>query len=258
MVIKVPKYDLTYMIPYKSGQNVLGVSIQYFLMLNNIEFQYSEHLIDKTNEYYIFTRHPIERFFSCYNWFIKQCLNNNDLNKIKNQFKIENVDDFFMSYKELIKICRDYHYLPQFSFFFNTRENLDINEFNINIYEKFQNNFTNYKLFKIEDLKKEIDYNDFILKTEDYKVDYRTNKIKKFVNDGYKFNFLKETNENINFNFLTIYKYFSNYFNITHHLLKNDENEMSKNNFRKLNTLFSKECELYGYDLKTYISKTLI
>ena len=52
--------------------------------------------------------------------------------------------------------------------------------------------------------------------------------------------------------------YFSNYFNITHHLLKNDENEMSKNNFRKLNTLFSKECELYGYDLKTYISKTLI
>jgi hypothetical protein len=148
--IYIPKYDITLQFVNKSGSLVMLNTIIQFCKYNNIEYRFATKLDNK--KVYIFTRKPIDRFITSYNWFMDSSDDNYSTNKIKSKYNINNITDFIAHYETIMYEIKDTHYQPQLFELLNYNDR----KFNINnikdITTKLNLRYKSYIFLKIENI----------------------------------------------------------------------------------------------------------
>lgn len=141
----------------KSGSLLLLNTFIQFCKLYNISYTHSsilngtENDFNKDTKFYIFTRNPIDRFLTSYNWFKNESDSNNNVNLLKRKYSINNVTDFIKHYDTIMYQVEDTHYQPQLF------QILEYNTYPFTltfpiINEKLKNRFNQYQFIKVEDL----------------------------------------------------------------------------------------------------------
>ena len=141
--IYIPQYDITLQFTNKSGSLVMLNSIIQFCKYNDIEYRFATN--SDNRKVYVFTRNPIDRFITSYNWFMDSSENNANVKQIKVNHKIFTINDFISKYETIMYDIKDTHYQPQ-SF-----ELLNYNETTFDIND-IPNMINGYTFIKVEDV----------------------------------------------------------------------------------------------------------
>ena len=252
--IFLPEKNLGFLFAHKSGSRLLSNTLRSFFEL----MKYPYFLMDKHNQennlnmnqkakFYVFTRNPIDRFLSGYNWMNKQLINSKgeDFLEYYNDNNLKSINSYIKNYINLCNKFPDPHYYPQTFSILN--KNYDNSFFNgdFNLRKEFDNRFYSYKIINIEDIdskvKKDMKSSSLLLddETEIYKHQYKTIEIFEDFRDLGPL-------QRCHFNFS--YFYIKNMLDIEHHL--NIKQEISNENIDKIKNLFTNELLFFGYDNK--------
>ena len=68
MVLSLPDCSVSYIIPFKSGKNLIGTTLSHLFRIHDINHFIREDLSGIQECCNIFVRNPVDRFFSCYSW----------------------------------------------------------------------------------------------------------------------------------------------------------------------------------------------
>jgi hypothetical protein len=152
--IYIPQYNIAFQFTNKSGSLVMLNTFILFCNFYNITFEHLNRVIDYKKlkvKFYIFTRNPIDRFITSYNWFMDSSKNNVNVNQMKIKYRIDNIDDFIANYGTIMCEIKDTHYEPQL---FDVLK-YDDKKFNIDIIDinnKLINQYYKYEFIKMESI----------------------------------------------------------------------------------------------------------
>jgi hypothetical protein len=252
--IFLPKQNLGFIFTHKSGSRLLLNTLKTFCEIMKYGYFFmnyenaEDHLImNKKAKFYVFTRNPIDRFLSGYNWVNKILIGNKseEFNEYYNDKNLKSLESYIKNYSDLCDKFPDPHYNPQTFGILNKDFNNDFFNGDFNFRKEFDKKFYSYKIINIEDIdnriNKDIELSSLILdeKTEIYRYQYQTIDI---FEDFYELGPL----ERCHFNFT--YSYIKNMLNIRHHL--NVKQNITNENFDRINKLFINEVLFFGYNIK--------
>ena len=256
-ILNIKEKDLTIIIPLKNGHTLLYVSFIHLFKHLNIEVEVIVKPTEILNNVHIFVRNPINRFFSSYYWLgymaeIGEDVYKNNLITLLKKTNVSDIDSYINQYRNFLIECDDFHYIPQSCQILYSEDKIYKNELidiQTDIKLLYDKNFgLNYKIFKIEDINKNIEEN-------------RTSLIKKNIgfNGSYepiafntnKFSFLEDYPNEISFLFSTFYEYFKNiYIKTNHHKNIDYTDKINLHQFKTVCSLTENERTFFGYDLK--------
>jgi len=269
MHINVPEYNLSFIIPHKSGNTIIYSVLSDILDLNLIKFNTTFSREESEKNCFLFVRNPVDRFFSTYNWYMKmkklndldefENLTKDQLNTMKESLKIfedleiDTLSKFIEKYKLFINNSTDTHFLPQTSFFLKKSSDNGVrSNLNLNFRKEYDRHFENqnYRFFRIEDIIDIIDINKDLLMKNGLK-NFGLCRKDNVSNINLKtFPFLKLFPQNMNYLFMVFHKYFHDFLSDIHH--SNNSNyyyeEISKQEYIMVYEMFKKECIFFGYD----------
>jgi len=254
--IYLKDYNIALQFTNKSGSLVMLNTIILFCKYNNIPFEYLNIKINYKSlktKFYIFTRNPLNRFITSYNWFINS--DNANVYEIKTKYNIDSIEKFIEYYSNIMLEINDSHYIPQI---------LDILEYekqafkltSYNIKNKLKDKFHNYQFVKMETIgqydtnfKMSYQYVNGVQDTTDTKLfehDYSNT----FILNLFKEFDSIEYNTKTHFNLL--YNSIKTILDIRHHKSNNRLELLDKVANVKFN-IFDIENVLYGYSLSKSI-----
>lgn len=260
-ILNIKEKDLTIIIPLKNGHTLLYVTFIHLFKHLNIEVETKPSGV--LNNIHIFVRNPIDRFFSSYYWLDYMIKDGSEVekNKLKDllkKTKISDIDTYITEYKNFLTECNNFHYIPQSCEIFydlrNKNYKSEIIDPQTNLKLLYDKNFgSNYKIFKIEDITKNIDegISTLIKKNIGFNGDYNTPAF-----NLNKFDFLEDYPNEVSFLFSTFYQYFKNIYKVTNHHKNIDYTKKVK--FTEYDTVCSltkSECVFFNYDLKEFNRK---
>ena len=191
MHLNVPKYETTFLIPFKSGNRLLYSTLIELLELNKINYKLSYDTNEFEKDCQLFVRNPIERFFSSYNWFLRmddahdlsgkrewtvnEKKNFEKIAEVFHECEINSPSTFISNYIQFINSTDDFHYLPQTSFFITKSDDKGVRaNVNFNFRKEYDKFFTgNYRINRIEEIDELIDVNNQILRLSKFNVDFK-------------------------------------------------------------------------------------
>lgn len=277
MFINVNNYNISFIVPKKSGNKLIYSSLMHLFKIYGIDYTISSDTGTYEKNCYLFVRNPVDRFFSSYDWFLRLCNSTTTLTphdesiktntiEIFNHFEIKTLLDYINNYVKFINTCQDFHYLPQSSFFITkTVDNGVRTNLNLNYRKSYDNAFPdNYKIFRIEEIDEQIEKNIENLKLLKYGDNFLLNKT---ISDYgiKKFSFLNFLPENMSAKFMIIYRFFQSYYAVSHHSEDKNYyfNQISINDYISVCDMFKKESIFLGYDdnidtVRKYFKKNLM
>lgn len=251
MVLSLPDCSVSYIIPFKSGKNLIGTTLSHLFRIHDINHFIREDLSGIQECCNIFVRNPVDRFFSCYSWLqnrLKYDEENRENDKLRNlvsELKINSLDTFVKEYPNFIKNYGDPHFLPQSTYlleeFTNGYEFTKYKNLESDFAKKFKHSTFNF--YRIEDLANKYNVNNGVL--YESKLDYTTQNVDSLLKS---FDFLSFFDKELTFDFIILYSYYKVYFNQKHHLRWDYSEEATLNNMKQLYKYFLPELEYYGYD----------
>jgi hypothetical protein len=257
-ILNLKKYNTSFFIPVKNGHTLIYTTLSHLFQHFKIEIEFSFDTTTSLDKKIIFTRDPIDRFFSSYFWMKQMIEFDNDheekikINDYLRSSKITDINSYIINYRTFLQFCDDFHYIPQSSqllFYDNSffKEEVLDGDLNLLYKNKFKNNFKFIKIESINDviksnnntiIKENIGFNDKLKKTA-------------FNTDTIEFPFLSDFPAEFNFMFMLFYSYFKNlYGQREHHLNINYNDKVTKNEYSKVCQYTSNESYFFGYDQK--------
>lgn len=264
MHINVPEFETSFVIPFKSGNRVIYSTLIEVFKLNNIEYHLVSDQDNLENTCNLFVRHPLDRFFSTYSWYLKllrvdnsigsHLLDREDLNKVIEYFKISKIDtlsDYISKYKTFLNICEDFHYLPQSSFFLSRKKDVGVRaNINFNFRKEYDLKYEKVKhvFFRIEEINEIIKINYGLLETYSFAFPFKDDQT--LENQKIKlFPFLNKFPEKLNHQFMAYYIFYMDFYNKNHHEKNYDIfTQITEDELNTAFDMFKKEMYFFGYD----------
>jgi len=253
--IFLPDQSIGFIFTHKSGSRLLLNTLKSFCELMKYKYFFMNYenaedylVMNRKAKFYIFTRNPIDRFLSGYNWVNKVLINEKkeEFNEYHNSKNLTFINSYIKNYTDFCDKFPDPHYNPQTYGILNKQYSGDFFNGNFNFRKEFDKKFYSYKIINIEDIeeriKKDMKLTSLLMdeKTEIYRNQYQTIDI---FEDFYDLGPL----ERCHFNFS--YFYIKNMLDIQHHL--NIKEKISNQNIDKIKNLFLNEILFFGYELKS-------
>ena len=253
--INLTKENTSLVIPFKSGHSVLYATFLNLFKVMNIDYEVINDPSNKMKNVFIFTRNPIDRFFSGYFWLISSDKEYDSLNE---KYNISNLQSYISNYLRFINNENDLHYLPQSSQILakNVKAPFEVNLF-MNYRKKYDECFQgNYKIFRIEDITSVVNSNYDNMVSKKVGV-YPKVKLIEDV-EFKKFPFLEMFSVDINLLFMSFYEMFMKYNELTfHHKKTNYYNKVSLQEYNQVFNYFQHELNWFGYEKDDEIVKKL-
>jgi hypothetical protein len=260
--IYIPKYKCAFITGNKSGSRALLNTFVMFFDYIDIEYtqiETSDYIALPDTKYYIMVRNPLERFFTTYNWLMRDTSKKTELefNKIENvlkKYNIQTIEDYANSYKKLYNELEfDTHLFEQYYSFIPPPhfKNNGIDISYIELKKAFDKKFNNYQFIHIENLLdiSETYRNNFSLSDDGY----LTNSIGFMIDVFSEFDKLTIEQKKLSNIF---YSYIIQILDTRHHS-KLKTSEYRENYIGKITNnymhLFRNELILYGYNAPTII-----
>ena len=147
----LPDYNITLQFTNKTGSLQMLNSFMLFFNYNNIKYEDASKFYDTTNpfnddtHFYIFTRNPIDRFFTTYNWFMDSSDSVELVVNLKNKYNITDIESFILNYHKIMYEVDNTHYQPQtFEILQFDKNNftIDLNTIKESLFNRFKTNYT--------------------------------------------------------------------------------------------------------------------
>lgn len=256
--INLTKEKITIIVPYKSGHTLLYSTFIHLFKHYNIDFTIGATTDNFLENVYVFVRNPLDRFFSSYNWFEEMYLRGDGddntiprIKKYKESCNITDLKSYIRNYNEFIKICDDYHFLPQTSqILYSSSKNITITKKQPISDIEFEYNKKlgpNYKIFRVEEINDTIKINKDILNINGVGFFNKINNTL-FNSDIKIFDFLNPFDDNLNSMFMIFYVYFKNLFDESgHHKKQTYLDKISEEDFCLSYLLIKREFDFFGY-----------
>jgi hypothetical protein len=253
--INLTKQNTSLVIPFKSGHSVLYATFLNLFKVMNIDYEIVNDPSNKMENVFIFTRNPIERFFSGYFWLISSDKEYESLNE---KYNIPNLQSYISNYLRFINNEVNLHYLPQSAQILtkDLGSPLDVNLF-MNHRKKYDDCFRgNYKIFRIEDITSVVNsnYDNMIAKKVGI---YPKVKLIEDV-EFKKFPFLEMFSVDVNLLFMSFYEMFMKYNELSyHHKNTNYYSQVSLQEYNQVFNYFQYELNWFGYEKDDDVVKKL-
>ena len=126
-------YNIALQFTNKTGSLQMINTFMLFFNYNNIKYEAintlynSPNQFDEKTQFYIFTRNPIDRFITTYNWFMYYSDSVDVAVSLKKKYNITDIESYINNYTNIMYEIDNTHYQPQIF------EILQFNENNFNI-----------------------------------------------------------------------------------------------------------------------------
>lgn len=147
----LPDYNIALQFTNKTGSLQMINTFMLFFNYNNIKYEEASILYDSPNsfdektQFYIFTRNPIDRFITTYNWFINSSDSVDIVLNLKNKYNITDIESYINNYTSIMYEINDTHYQPQIFEILQFNKNkfkIDLNSIKNDLSKRFLNNYT--------------------------------------------------------------------------------------------------------------------
>ena len=253
--INLIKEKISIVIPYKSGHSVLYETFLNLFKVMEIDYEIVNDPSNKMENVFIFTRNPIDRFFSGYFWLISS---DKEYETLKEKYKINDLQSYISNYLRFINSESNLHYLPQSTQILMKclGDPLEVNLF-MNHRKKYDDCFKgNYKIFRIEDITSVVNSNYDNMSSKKVGL-YPKVKLIEDV-EFKKFPFLEMFSVDVNLLFMSFYEMFMKHNKLTyHHKNINYYNQISLQEYNQVFNYFQYELNWFGYEKDDEIVKKL-
>lgn len=147
----LPDYNIVLQFTNKTGSLQMLNSFMLFFNYNNIKYEAASTLYNTHNEFnektqfYIFTRNPIDRFVTTYNWFMYSSDSVDVAVSLKHKYKITDIESYINNYTNIMCEINNTHYQPQIFEILQFNENnfnIDLNTIKESLFKRFKTNYT--------------------------------------------------------------------------------------------------------------------
>lgn len=147
----LPDYNIALQFTNKTGSLQMLNSFMLFFNYNNIKYETASTFYNTTNpfnddtQFYIFTRNPIDRFVTTYNWFMYYSDSVDVVVSLKNKYKITDIEAYINNYTNIMCEINNTHYQPQLFEILEFNENnfnIDLNTIKESLFKRFKTNYT--------------------------------------------------------------------------------------------------------------------
>jgi hypothetical protein len=254
--INLTKENTSIVIPFKSGHSMLFTTFLNLFKFMKIDYEIvHRNSSKKLDNVFIFTRNPIDRFFSGYFWLISS---EPSYIPVIEKYEIYDLQSYISNYLRFINSETNLHYLPQSSFILSKlSEPFDVDLFK-NYRKKYDEYHTgNYKIFRIEDISSAVksNYGDMMSKNVGI---YPTVTLLEDVKFK-KFPFLEMFSDDVNLLFMSFYEMLMKYNDLNqHHKHVNYYDMVSLREYNQVFNYFQYELNWFGYEKDDEIVKKLV
>jgi hypothetical protein len=115
----LPDYNIALQFTNKTGSLQMINTFMLFFNYNNIKYEEATILynspnpFDEKTQFYIFTRNPIDRFITTYNWFMNSIDGPENVLNLKKKYNIPDIESYINNYTKIMYEIDDTHYQPQ-------------------------------------------------------------------------------------------------------------------------------------------------
>ena len=253
--INLTKQNTSLVIPFKSGHSVLYATFLNLFKVMNIDHEIVNDPSNKMENVFIFTRNPIDRFFSGYFWMSSSDKQYESFNE---KYNIYDLQSYIKNYLRFINGEPNAHYLPQSAQILakNVKGPFEVNLF-MNHRKKYDECYPGgHKIFRVEDITANVNLNYDIMVSKKVGM-YPNVKLLQDV-EFKKFPFLEMFSVDVNLLFMSLYEMFTKYNQISnHHKNTNYYNKVSLQEYNQVFNYFQYELNWFGYEKDDEIVKKL-
>ena len=144
----LPDYNIALQVTNKTGSLQMINTFILFFNYNNIKYQelnISFNIFDEKTQFYIFTRNPIDRFITTYNWFMTSIDGPDVVLNLKKKYNISDIESYINNYTKIMYEINDTHYQPQIFEILEFNQNnfnIDLNTIKESLFKRFKTNYT--------------------------------------------------------------------------------------------------------------------
>jgi hypothetical protein len=147
----LPDYNIALQFTNKTGSLQMINTFMLFFNYNNIKYEEATILynspnpFDEKTQFYIFTRNPIDRFITTYNWFMNSIDGPENVLNLKKKYNIPDIESYINNYTKIMYEIDDTHYQPQIFeilAFERNKFNFDSKSIKDSLFKGYNTNYT--------------------------------------------------------------------------------------------------------------------
>jgi hypothetical protein len=144
----LPDYNIALQVTNKTGSLQMINTFILFFNYHNIKYQeldISFNIFDEKTQFYIFTRNPIDRFITTYNWFMTSINGPDVVLNLKKKYNIPDIESYINNYDKIMYEIDDTHYQPQIFeilAFEPNNFNFDSKSIKDSLFKRYNTNYT--------------------------------------------------------------------------------------------------------------------
>jgi hypothetical protein len=144
----LPDYNIALQFTNKTGSLQMINTFMLFFNYYNIKYEgldTSFNIFDENTKFYIFTRNPINRFITTYNWFMHSSDRVDGVLNLKQKYNITDMESYINNYNNIMYEIDNTHYQPQIFEILQFNENnfnIDLKSIKDSLFKKYNTNYT--------------------------------------------------------------------------------------------------------------------
>jgi hypothetical protein len=144
----LPDYNIALQFTNKTGSLQMINTFMLFFKYYNIKYEgldTSFNIFDENTKFYIFTRNPVNRFITTYNWFMHSSDRVDGVLNLKQKYNITDMESYISNYNNIMYEIDDSHYQPQIFeilAFEPNNFNFDSKSIKDSLFKRYNTNYT--------------------------------------------------------------------------------------------------------------------